>query len=151
PYSLLEHIERFKCAFQKRLPVYCQRHPMGAAIKKADADRILKIGHRLRHGRLGNRKMRRSFRHASEFDDSEQDLQVAQFNTMTDSAIGIGGSWRHRKILYPYLGLGHSSERSSPLYVNLPANERGRGAAPKACYRWRVNGRVRHARPYQPP
>src|SRR5262245_43146576 len=41
---------------------------------------------------------------------------------MTDSVVGIEGSGRHRKILCPYLGLGHSSDRYSSLYVELSAN-----------------------------
>src|SRR5262245_65992533 len=95
---------------------------MWTAIKKAGTDRILKCRNRLRYGRLGYRKVGGGFRHAAEFDDSEQDLQVSQFDTMTDSVVGIEGSGRHRKILCPYLGWGHSSDRCSSLYVQLSAN-----------------------------
>src|SRR5262249_60714161 len=87
--ALFELVENGKAAPKQRASVDGRLDALPAAVEQGDAERVLHVGDRSRHGWLRDREPRRGLRHAAGVSDREQNIQIAECEPTADAVIPV--------------------------------------------------------------
>jgi hypothetical protein len=91
-HALPKVVEGGDAAVEQGTAVHRRLDSMRTAIEKTDADRMFQLPDRLRHYRLGDRKILRRLYHAARLHHGHQYMQVSQLEAAADPVRPLHGS-----------------------------------------------------------
>ena len=100
-HALLHIVEDRHCRLEQRPTIWGQFDTLREPVEKADPERSLELGNRVRYSRLGDREAGGGLRHAAALRHREKGVEIAELGPATNAGVPchergpIGFSYMH--------------------------------------------------------